>query len=112
MILSALYFELREKLEGNIKKGQSTFALMNINTNKFVSLKEVAAFLGLSQKYIYSLVEKRKIPFYKPFGKKLMFKLDEVQSIVEGSKVDHNQINAAAEDAANEYMLGRGRAIK
>jgi len=85
---------------------------MKSNTNNFVSLKEVAAFLGLSQKYIYSLVEKRKIPFYKPFGKKLMFKLDEVQSIVEGSKVDHKQINAAAEDAANEYMLGRGRAIK
>mgnify|MGYP003630749115 FL=1 len=76
--------------------------------NEFVNLKEVAAFLGLSQKYIYSLVDQRKIPFYKPFGKKLMFKLDEVQSIVEGSKVDHKQINAATEDAANDYMLGRG----
>ena len=82
------------------------------NINHFASLKEVAAFLGLSQKYIYSLVEQRKIPFYKPFGKKLMFNLDEVQSIVEGSKVDHKQINATIEDAANDYMLRRGGAIK
>ena len=84
---------------------------MNINTNKFASLKEVAAFLGLSQKYIYRLVEKRKIPFYKPFGKKLMFKLDEVQSVIEGSKVGHKQTNSATEDASNDYMLRRGGAI-
>lgn len=79
--------------------------------NEFVNLKEIAVFLKLSQKYVYRLVEQRKIPFYKPFGKKLMFKLDEVQSVIEGSKVDYKQINAATEDASNDYMLRRGGAI-
>jgi len=81
---------------------------MILNTNEFVDLKEVASFLRLSQKYIYRLVEQRKVPFYKPFGKKLMFKLDEVQSVIEGSRVEHKQANAAIEDVANEYMLKRG----
>ena len=85
---------------------------MSLNQqNEFVNLKEVAAFLRVSQKYVYRLVEQRKIPFYKPFGKKLMFKLGEVKAVVEGSRVVHKQINAATEDASNEYMLRRSRIV-
>ena len=76
----------------------------------YISLKEVAAFLGLSQKYIYELVKQRKIPFYKPFGKKLMFKLDEVQAIIDSSKVGAIASPSEIDRAGNEMMLRRGKA--
>jgi excisionase family DNA binding protein len=76
----------------------------------YSSLKEVAAFLGLSQNYIYELVHQRKIPFYKPFGKKLMFNLDEVKATIEGSKVESKASYSEIDVAANNLMLRRGRA--
>jgi len=76
----------------------------------YSSLKEVAAFLGLSQNYIYELVHQRKIPFYKPFGKKLMFDLDEVKATVECSKVESKANYSDIDEAANNLMLRRVRA--
>lgn len=75
----------------------------------YSSLKEVASFLGLSQNYIYELVHQRKIPFYKPFGKKLMFNLDEVKATIEGSKVESKATYSDIDLAANNLMLRRGR---
>ena len=87
------------------------FALMNReNINTFVSLKEVAAYLGMTENYIYELVHQRKIPFYKPFGKKLMFNLDEVKATIEGSKVESKASYSEIDVAANNLMLRRGRA--
>ena len=80
------------------------------NINTFVSLKQVAAYLGLTENYIYELVHQRKIPFYKPFGKKLMFNLDEVKATIEGSKVESKASYSEIDVAANNLMLRRGRA--
>lgn len=77
---------------------------------KYSSLKEVASFLGLSQNYIYELVHQRKIPFYKPFGKKLMFNLDEVKATIEGSKVESKASYSEIDVAANNLMLRRDMA--
>ena len=78
--------------------------------NKYSSLKEVAVYLGLTENYIYELVSQRKIPFYKPFGKKLMFNLDEVKATIEGSKVESKASYSEIDVAANNLMLRRGRA--
>ena len=87
------------------------FALMNReNINTFVSLKEVAAYLGMTENYIYELVHQRKIPFYKPFGKKLMFNLDEVKATIEGSKVESKASYSEIDVAANNLMLRRDMA--
>ena len=87
------------------------FALMNReNINTFVSLKQVAAYLGLTENYIYELVHQRKIPFYKPFGKKLMFNLDEVKATIEGSKVESKASYSEIDVAANNLMLRRDMA--
>tara|TARA_R110000822_G_scaffold23308_6_gene72256 strand:- start:254 stop:454 length:201 start_codon:yes stop_codon:yes gene_type:complete len=59
----------------------------NKETNQFIKIKEVSQLLNLSTPYVYELVAQRKIPFYKPFGKILMFKKDEILQIIENSKV-------------------------
>lgn len=57
-------------------------------TNKNIDVVGAASFLNVSQKYIYELVRQRKIPFYKPFGKKLMFKLEDLQAVIDASLVE------------------------
>ena len=79
------------------------------SSNTFVSLKEVAAYLGMTENYSYELVHQRKIQFYKPFGKKLMFNLDEVKATIEGSKVESKASYSEIDAAANNLMLSRGR---
>jgi excisionase family DNA binding protein len=46
--------------------------------NDYISASELAELLGESIKTIYARVHSRKIPFYKPGGKVLLFKLDEI----------------------------------
>ena len=62
------------------------FATMK-NEVKFLDVEQAAAFLNVSPKYVYTLTQQRKIPFYKPFGKKLLFKLEELTDIVDASHV-------------------------
>jgi len=54
---------------------------------KYLDVEQAAAFLNVSPKYVYTLTQHRKIPFYKPFGKKLLFKLEELTDIVDASHV-------------------------
>ena len=53
----------------------------------YLDVEQAAAFLNVSPKYVYTLTQQRKIPFYKPFGKKLLFKLEELKDIVDASQV-------------------------
>jgi excisionase family DNA binding protein len=53
----------------------------------YLDVEQAAAFLNVSPKYVYTLTQQRKIPFYKPFGKKLLFKLEELTDIVDASQV-------------------------
>jgi excisionase family DNA binding protein len=74
----------------------------------YIDVATTASILNVSQKYIYELVRQRKIPFYKPFGKKLMFKLDELQSVVDASKVQSITPIAKLKRQANNKRLRGG----
>ena len=43
------------------------------NPTKPLTLKEAAEFLDLSQSHLYKLTSERKIPHFKPNGKKIYF---------------------------------------
>ncbi len=45
-----------------------------------LNLKEAAFYIGLSQSYLYKLTSSRRIPCYKPLGKFLYFKKDELDN--------------------------------
>ena len=71
----------------------------------YIDVAQTASVLNVSQKYIYELVRQRKIPFYKPFGKKLMFKLEELQSVVDASRVQSITPIAELKQQANDKRL-------
>jgi excisionase family DNA binding protein len=69
-----------------VTDSQDVCDIMNQKTI-YLDVEQAAAFLNVSPKYVYTLTQQRKIPFYKPFGKKLMFKAEELQDIVDASQV-------------------------
>lgn len=50
--------------------------------NKFITIKEVAEYLGYSVGYLYKLVSKKEIPFYQPTGSKILFDKNEIEKWV------------------------------
>lgn len=53
---------------------------------EYVNIVELSDIIGETVKTIYSRVHKRQIPYYKPGGKHLVFKLDEIKEWVESGR--------------------------
>ena len=56
----------------------------------FISLEQFCDITELSKSYVYKLTSENILPHYKPWGKKVYFKLDEVQKMFEESRVSSN----------------------
>lgn len=48
-------------------------------TKDILTFKEAADYCGFKESYFYQLTSKKQVPFYKPRGKKLFFKVSELQ---------------------------------
>ncbi len=63
-----------------IKKLERIEELLTVQKTKPYTFDEASNYLGISKSYLYKLTSGGKIPYYKPFGKKIYFdkaKLDE-----------------------------------
>lgn len=49
-------------------------------TKNILSFEEVCAYIGMSKSYVYRLTSKGLIPHYKPLGKQMFFKKDEIDN--------------------------------
>ncbi len=54
---------------------------------EFITVDELADYLGLSKSAVYKITSKKEIPFYNPGGKKIYFKRIEVDAWIETSRV-------------------------
>ena len=52
----------------------------------FVTLEQAAEILGLSKATLYSYTHRRIIPFYKPNGRMVYFKVTELMEFIESSR--------------------------
>ncbi len=57
------------------------------SNNSFITANEAAKYLGCSAANIYKLTSNCEIPYYKPNGKKLYFKKNELDEWIEKSRV-------------------------
>lgn len=53
----------------------------------FINTAEAAKLLGISKSTLYKMTCKNKIPFYRPAGKLVYFKLEEIQEWMENARV-------------------------
>ena len=62
------------------------FQKQAISGYDYINANELAELMGESIKTIYGRVHKNEIPYYKPGGKLLLFKLDEIKEWIKSSK--------------------------
>ena len=79
-ILSNLEYQNKqlEEIRTIEKKVQTGFDYININ--------DLADLTGLSTKTLYTRVYKKEIPYYKPGGKLLLFKISEIKEWVKEAR--------------------------
>lgn len=72
------------------------------NTNpEFLSPSETARYLNITLPYLYKLNHLKRIKYYKPFGKKVLYKLSDIINFIE-SKPIHTE--SEIESKANQYV--------
>jgi len=57
-----------------------------ISGYSYINSNELAELLGESVKTVYARVHKRQIPYYKPGGKVLLFKLEEIMEWIQSGR--------------------------
>ena len=60
---------------------------VEIGGKDFLTVPETCAFLGIKRNYLYKLTASKKLPYYRPCGRKVLFKKSELQALVEMSRV-------------------------
>lgn len=58
---------------------------------KYIDANEAAAYLGVKMNTLYKLTSKKRIPYYSPGGRKIMFKLEELDRWIESGRVATNE---------------------
>jgi excisionase family DNA binding protein len=64
-----------------------------------LSVEETSEYTGLSKGTLYILAQERRIPFYKPLGKKICFKRSELDTFMFRNKLSANYELSEAADA-------------
>ena len=54
---------------------------------RYLTARQAADYIGVSNNYLYKLTAGHKVPFYKPTGRKLLFKRTELDAWVEAARV-------------------------
>lgn len=76
-----------------------------LNHKLVLNMDEVSQYTGLSKLYLYKLTSKNKIPFYKPNGKIIRFKKDEIdQWLLRNRNSTDEEIHA---EAITQVTLGK-----
>ncbi len=78
----------------------------NVMKKDVMTVEEATGYLGISLSHIYKLTSSRSIPCYKPTGKKVYFKKDELDAWrLRNKHVSMDEIEREAE----EYILRNPR---
>lgn len=54
---------------------------------EMLTVEEVALFTGYKVSYIVKMTQEGRLPYYKPFGKKIFFKKSEINELLQGQRV-------------------------
>ncbi|MBR9831353.1 helix-turn-helix domain-containing protein [bacterium] len=78
-----------------------------IQQKEVLNFNEACQYLELSQSHLYKLTSAGNIPFYKPNGKKIYFKREELENwLLRNRSTSSDEIEQQAED----FIIKKGRA--
>src|SRR5690554_2616037 len=67
-----------EEIKRELKKLEQLMTRQHQSQKPILTVGECAELLGISVSYIYRLTSEKRIPHYKPHGKRIYFRRDEV----------------------------------
>lgn len=76
-----------------------------LKSKPFLSSEEAAKYLNLSRSYLFKLTSGRKLPHYKPNGKRIYFKRTDLD---EWALKNRQSPIGEIEMDANNYIIGKG----
>jgi excisionase family DNA binding protein len=79
-------------------------SLKQTDRDRPLSFTEAAQYLNSSKSYLYKLTHRRQIPYFKPLGKKLFFKRQDLEAFLLQKPV---KTKAQIEQAAIGHITGR-----
>jgi|WetSurMetagenome_2_1015567.scaffolds.fasta_scaffold06003_9 excisionase family DNA binding protein len=82
-------------------------SLKQSDRDRPLSFTEAAQYLNSSKSYLYKLTHRRLIPCFKPLGKKLFFKRQDLEAFLLQRPV---KTKAQTEQAAIDHVAERGAA--
>lgn len=71
-----------------------------------IGMDEASKLTGFSKSTLYKLTSKRKIPFYKPFGKKIFFSREQIESMLRKNikeTIEIMQVTLDSNEKARKY---------
>ena len=71
---------------------------------EILTIEEFSVYSGFSKSHIYKLTHLNKIPHYKPGGKMVFFKLDEVKEWLLSNRISSQR---EIDSNASAYMLNK-----
>lgn len=80
--------------------------LINHQNLELLDLNQAAEYLKLKPSYIYSLIHQKKIPYYKPLGKRVYFNKLELNKWVTESK------NKSVDEVEEDYNKQKETEVK
>lgn len=88
-----------------MKEIESTAEGATIPARKLLSVEEAARYLGASKAYIYKLMNRHLIPYYKPTGKCCYFSIAELDAFMTSNRVP---ADSELSTQAGTYCLRKG----
>ena len=77
------------------------------NNQEFLTVNDVCKMTGLSRSTIYTYVNEKKIPYYKPTGKNLFFKPEDIKNFIMDERNYYKSKEMLLKEAETIYMLDR-----
>ena len=72
---------------------------------KAIGIKDAMEFTGYSRAHLYRLIQSRKIPYHKPTGGKIFFRLNELEEFVSLGKISADyEVSEKADKILNREM--------
>lgn len=82
----------------------------NISNKNVLTLEEALEYTGYSRSRLLKLTAARKIPFYKPGGKRLFFNREELESWLQHNRITpESEIDEQAKRLSNKSRGGTGK---
>lgn len=60
-------------------------------TTEFITIQQAANLLGVSINGVYRLTHLKKIPYYRPTGKRVYFKIEDINNYLSRNRVQSEQ---------------------